>query len=220
MTDMPVSSVSSVTHWLDLPLTDEKVRNLRAGDQVFLNGEIVLTAGMPTHQRILDHLDAGTPLPTDLHGAALFHLGSYNREVDGKFEVLYINPTTSTRFNGYMPRLIRELGLRAVGGKGGLDAESARAMQEMGCVYLSFLGGGCTLLSEAIREVVSVDWTDFIFHYRLVKIRVEGLGPCTVGIDAHGNSLYGDLVDDARRRLPDIMKKLAERRQAASTPGA
>src|SRR5690606_27503186 len=95
-------------------------------------------------------------LPTDLRGAALFHLGSYSREVDGKFEVLYMNPTTSTRFNGFMPRLIRELDLRMVGGKGGLDQASVDAMRDTGCVYLSFLGGGCTLLSQAIREVVSV----------------------------------------------------------------
>jgi fumarate hydratase subunit beta len=206
----------SVTHQLQLPLTEESVRSLHVGDQVYLSGEVVLTAGMPTHQRIIDLLDKGLPLPIDLQGAAMFHLGSYSREVDGRFEVLYLNPTTSTRFNGFMPRLIRRLGLRAVGGKGGLDKASVEAMQEAGCVYLSFLGGGCTLLSESIREVVSVHWSDMVEHYRLVKLRVEGLGPATVGIDAHGNSLYGSLTENARERLPQIMATLKAKREATT----
>ena len=85
---------------------------------------------------------ANKPLPIDIRGGSLLHLGSYSRETDGKFDVLYMNPTTSTRFNGYMPEFIRHYDLRLVGGKGGLDHASAEAMREVGCVYLSFLGGG------------------------------------------------------------------------------
>ena len=81
-------------------------------------------------------------------------------------------------------------------------------MQETGCVYLSFPGGLCTLYTNAIREVSAVEWRDLILHYRLVKLRVENLGPGTVGIDAHGNSLYEGLQADASRRLPDIMAGL------------
>ena len=205
----------TTTHHLELPITEQQARALHVGDQVYLHGEIILAAGMPTHQRILEHLNAGQTLPIDLRGAAMFHLGSYSREVDGRFEVLYLNPTTSTRFNAFMPRLIDELGLRMVGGKGGLDEASAQAMQRAGCVYLSFLGGGCTLLSKAIREVVAVEWSDLVHHYRLVKLRVDGLGPATVGIDAHGKSVYGNLTADAYARLPQIMEKLnAGRAQA------
>jgi len=202
-------------HHLELPLTEAQARSLRVGDQVRLYGEVVLCAGMTTHERLAALLDRGQAMPTNLHGGALLHLGSYSQENDGRFEVLYLNPTTSTRFNAFMPRLIRELGLRITGGKGGLDAASVLAMREAGCVYLSFLGGGCTLLSEAIREVVDVHWNDLVHHYRLVKLKVEGLGPATVGIDAHGNSLYGDLAETARSRLPDILAKMAERRTSA-----
>jgi fumarate hydratase subunit beta len=203
---------TSVTHHLTFPLSHAQVSLLHAGDLVYLNGEIVITAGLPTHRRILEYLDAGKPLPIDLHGAALFHIGSYSRESQGKFEILYINPTTSTRFNPFMPRFIREFGLCAVGGKGGLDAECTRAMREAGCVYLSFLGGSCTLLSEAIREVISVSWNDLIPHYRLAKLRVEELGPATVGIDAHGRSIYDELQVEAKRRLPAIMAALDKER--------
>ncbi|PZW45953.1 fumarate hydratase subunit beta [Humitalea rosea] len=201
---------------LALPMDEAAVRSLRAGDMITLTGEITITAGLPTFQRIADYLDRGEALPKDLTGGTLFHLGSYSRETEAGFEVLYMNPTTSTRFNPFMPRFIRQFGLRAVGGKGGLDAASAKAMQEVGCVYLSFVGGGCPLLSDAIRGVVSVHWNDLIAHYRLVTLRVEALGPLTVGIDAHGNSLYDQLQDDARARLPEIMAGLAAARGGAA----
>jgi len=205
-----------ITHRMRLPLSEVDVRTLRAGDLVILDGEMTITAGLPTHQRIQEHLDAGQPLPVDLAGGALFHLGSYSQDGADGFEVLYMNPTTSTRFNGYMPGFIRKLGLRAVGGKGGLDRACATAMQEAGCVYLSFLGGGCPLLSEAITGVVSVHWTDLIAHFRLVTLRVAGLGPLTVGIDAHGNSLYDTLHDDAAARMPEIMAGLRAAREGTA----
>jgi fumarate hydratase subunit beta len=202
----------SATHRLETPLSAESVRHLAIGDLVYLHGEVTLAAGLPTHERMIAHLDAGQALPIDLDGAALLHFGGYNREVDSEYEVLYMNPTTSTRFNAYMPRLIRSLHLRAVGGKGGLDAASAKAMQEEGCVYLSFPGGLCTLYTNAIREVAAVAWQDFIYHYRLMKLRVEGLGPGTVAIDAHGNSIYDTLHADAADRLPQILVDLAASR--------
>ena len=201
---------------LRLPLTPESVRALDAGDFVLLDGEIVLTAGLPTHERILDHMRRGEPLPIDITGGTLFHLGSFSRDRDGRFEVLYINPTTSTRFNSHMPTLIRHYGLRAVGGKGGLDAACAAAMQEVGCVYLSFLGGGSALLTDAIRDVIAVAWDDLVAHYRLVKLRVEGLGPLVVAIDAKGVSLFDTLKASAEARLPEILQGLDEARAKAS----
>jgi fumarate hydratase subunit beta len=201
---------------ISLPLTEEVIRSLRAGDMVMLDGEIVLTAGLPTHHRLLRAIREGTPLPRDLTGAGLFHLGSYSRETESGFEVLYMNPTTSTRFNALMPELIRSLKLRAVGGKGGLDAACVSVMQEVGCVYFSFVGGGCPLLSDAIESVVSVDWNDLVSHYRLVTLRVRRLGPVTVGIDAHGRSLYDDLTAQANARLPAIMADLAAQRDAST----
>jgi len=193
---------------LRLPLSPEDARGLSLGEMVTLSGEMTITAGLPTHARIAQYLDEGRPLPRDLRGQALFHLGSYSEETEAGFDLRYMNPTTSTRFNGFMPRFIREIGLTSVGGKGGLDAACAAAMQEVGCVYFSFLGGGAPLLSDAMRAVVSVHWPDLVAHFRLVTLRVEDLGPVTVGIDAHGNSLYADLAAQARALLPDILAGL------------
>jgi fumarate hydratase subunit beta len=199
---------------LKLPLSKADVRQLRAGDFVALSGEIVLTAGLPTHERIRAHMLANKPLPIDVAGGNLFHLGSYSRETAGKFDVLYMNPTTSTRFNAFMPDFIRHYDLRMVGGKGGLDAASAQAMKDVGCVYLTFLGGGAALHTDAIKAVVAVAWEDLVSHYRLVKLRVEALGPLLVSIDSHGNSLFDSLSQAATDKLPDIMQELDAGRAA------
>jgi fumarate hydratase subunit beta len=201
---------------LRMPLSRADALSLRAGEMVLLDGEIVITAGLPTHHRLAECAAGTREAPRDLRGVGLFHLGSYSQETpEGGLEVLYMNPTTSTRFNALMPGLIRHFGLAAVGGKGGLDAGCVAAMREVGCVYFSFVGGGAPLLTDAIREVVSVHWNDLVSHYRLVTLRVEGLGPLTVGIDAHGNSLYGDLGAAAEARLPSIMAELARDREAS-----
>ena len=84
---------------LKLPIDEATIRSLDAGDFVELDGDIVLTAGLPTCGRILEYMKENRPLPIDIAGGTLFHLGSYSRDTPQGFEVLYINPTTSTRFN-------------------------------------------------------------------------------------------------------------------------
>lgn len=200
---------------ISMPMSREDARSLSAGDMILLEGEIIITAGLPTVQRLIACVEEGREPPIPLQGGSLFHLGSYSQDTpEGGLEILYMNPTTSTRFNPHMPRLIRHFGLTAVGGKGGLDAASVAAMAEVGCVYLSFLGGGAPLHSSAITAVRDVAYPDLVAHYRLVRLAVAGLGPVTVGIDAHGNSLFDSLQAEARTRMAGILEGLAASRAA------
>lgn len=205
---------------LTLPVSPDDMRQLALGDLVTVSGEIVMTGGLPTHIRIVEAMKGQRELPFSLDGAAFFHLPSYSVDTENGLEILYMNPTTSTRFNPLMPGIIRHFGLRMVCGKGGLDAESARAMQEVGCVYLSILGGGATLHSDAIRRVVDVGWSDLTTHYRLIKLQVEDLGPLTVAIDAHGNNGFLQLEERARQRLPHLMETLRRERETAPSATA
>lgn len=207
--------LDTVRH-LTLPLDLDAVRALSVGDLVTVSGDITVSIGLPTHQRMVQSLQSGEALPVDLRGGAFFHLSSYLVDAPDKNsapEALYMNPSTSTRYDAFMPTLIRSLGLRLVGGKGGLDQHSVAAMQEAGCAYLSFLGGGCTLLAASIERVVSSHWNEYISQFRLVTIRVNALGPATVAIDAHGNSIYEDLRQRALARLPRILETLHQQRQ-------
>lgn len=198
---------------LTLPLTHEEARRLKVGDRVMLDGEITATAGLPTHQRIIEALDGARPLPFDVNEGAFFHLGSSCREEGGRWLVNYVNPTTSTRFDAFMPRIIRELGLTSAGGKGGMSADCVEAMRDVGCVYFSMPGGASPLLSDGVVERLETGWDDLIEQFRLSRFRLKEFGPVTVAIDAHGRSMYQTLRDRAASRLPEILKDLEAARQ-------
>lgn len=200
---------------LTLPLTPEQARGLKLGDTVLLDGLVSMTAGLPVHQRIADALANGRVLPSPLKEGAFFHMGSSCRQEAGRWVPNYVNPTTSTRFDAYMPGLIRGLRLTSTGGKGGMGVACVEAMREVGCVYFSLPGGASPLLSEGAAERIETGWDDLIEQFRLSRFRLSGLGPATVAIDAHGNSMYADLQRRARERMPDILKELDERRQQA-----
>ncbi len=57
---------------MNVPLVNvprrERTPRLKLGDLVFLDGEIVATAGLPTHQRIIEYIAAGEAPPVDLAG--------------------------------------------------------------------------------------------------------------------------------------------------------
>ncbi len=202
----------STTHRLALPLKDDDLARLEVGDLVYLDGEIVVTVGLPTHKRIAEYLDAGKKLPMDLAGGMLCQVGTFVEDIDGEPTSRYINPSTSTRFEPYLPTIIAGLKLKAVGGKGGVGPKTIDAMRQHGCVYLSFVGGASALTSEAVIKVVDVQWHDFITQFRLTKLRVEALGPLNVGVDIRGNSLYDQLTEAAKAKLPDIMAMLNRER--------
>jgi fumarate hydratase subunit beta len=212
MNERPLSAV----HELTLPLEESRVRALRVGELVRLSGKVTVSIGIPTHQRMAEAALQGKPLPVDIRGGAFLHLSTYVRESDGLCEPVYLNPSTSTRYNAWMPAIVRGLGPRIVGGKGGLNDESVAALQECGCVYLSFLGGGSPLLSRALRGVHSMHWTEYISQFRLLTLEVQSLGPATVAIDAQGQSIYQSVAARAQARMPDILAQMAKARAAGS----
>jgi fumarate hydratase subunit beta len=190
---------------------------LSVGDIVFLDGEIVATAGFATHERLMATIARSEAPPIDLQGAAFFHVGSCNVETPDGIRTEYLNPTTSTRFNAFMPTLIRHFGFRAVGGKGGLDQASVAALQETGSVYFSLIGGAAPLLTAGIKRVVETGWDDLIMQFRLTRFEVENFGPLTVAIDAHGHSRYAELTDAATDKLPEIKRWLQSARTSQAS---
>lgn len=198
---------------LTLPLSPDQARALELGELVLLDGEVVVSAGFVTHERIIAALEEGEDLPMDLKGRSFFHMGGSCSLRDGRWLPNYVNPTTSTRFDAFMPTIIRKLGLTSVGGKGGMGAECVAALKDVGSVYFSMPGGASPLLSRGAVERLETGWDDLIEQFRLSRYRLDGFGPVTVAIDAHGNSMYEDLQRQAETRLPDILAGLAAARQ-------
>ena len=201
------------THYLSVPFLPNDLEVLEIGDLVFLSGEIIVTVGLPTHKRMRDYLVSGRALPINFENSMLCQVGCYVEEKNGIMQSRYINPSTSTRFEPYLPEIIEGTGIKAVGGKGGVGPKTIKAMKEHGCIYLSFIGGASALTSDAVKEVLDIKWNDFIMQFRLIKLRIEKLGPLNVGVDIKGNCLYTDLQARAQENFEDLMKELNQNRR-------
>lgn len=204
---------------LTLPLSPETARALAVGEQYLLDGEITATAGFSTHQRMVAHLEQGERLPVDIRGGAFFHMGSRCRETEDGWIPDYVNPTTSTRFDAFMPTIIRRLGLTSLGGKGGLGDAVVPVLAEAGCVYFAMPGGASPLLSRGAERRLETGWDDLIEQFRLSRFRLRAFGPVTVAIDAHGNSMFSDLRQRAEARMPEILAGLKAARTRPGEPG-
>jgi L(+)-tartrate dehydratase beta subunit len=85
-------------------------------------------------------------------------------------------------------------------GKGGFLQDTVEAMQKHGGVYLAIVGGAAALETVQIEEIEEVWWEDLMPEC-LWKFRVKNFGPLIVAIDAHGNSLYKNIKQDAAARI-------------------
>ena len=174
---------------LKAPFTRGDVSLLKAGDRILLSGTVV-TARDRAHRRIIEVLDAGTPLPVDLTGGVVFHCGPLVRKDGPGWHIVSAGPTTSARLDELAPEVIRRCGVRAIIGKGGMGSRTATALQDGTCVYLAMTGGAAALGARAVRRVREVHWLDLGMPEALWVLEVEDLGPLTVAMDAHGGDLY------------------------------
>jgi L(+)-tartrate dehydratase beta subunit len=189
---------------LSFPATEEGVRELRAGDEVLVDGHIIGIRDR-TQIRIFDQ---GVEPPLDLSGAFLLHTAPGVRKVgEGRYEKVCIGTTTSARMVRFTEPLGRDHGVRAICGKGGLPDEAIEPMRKYGMVYFAIVGGAAALETTQIEEIEEVYWEELMPEC-LWKFRVKDFGPLTVGIDAHGNSLFHDVQERAQEKLKELYARL------------
>src|SRR5215831_11281817 len=188
---------------LTFPAGEEDVRTLRAGDEVLVDGHIIGIRDR-TQIRIFDQ---GLEPPMNLEGAFLLHTAPNVRKLGpGRYEKLCIGTTTSARMVRFTEGLGAQYGVRAICGKGGLPDEAIEPMQRLGMVYFAIVGGAAALETTQIEEIEEVAWEELMPEC-LWKFRVKDFGPLTVGIDAHGNSLYHEVQAEAQKRLEEIFAR-------------
>jgi fumarate hydratase subunit beta len=110
-----------------LPLTEESIKDLHAGDNVLLSG-IMYVARDAAHKRLVEALDKGQSLPFDIKGQTIYYMGpspAKPGQVIGS-----AGPTTSGRMDSYSPRLM-EVGLKGMIGKGN-RTKAVIAFEELG----------------------------------------------------------------------------------------
>ena len=169
---------------LTIPLKDDEIKSLHAGDMLYLTGTIY-TARDAAHKRMYETLQAGGELPYDIEGSFVYYLGptpARPGQVIGS-----AGPTTSSRMDKYTPLLL-EKGLKGMIGKGKRSPEVLKAIQENGAVYCAALGGLGALLSKRIVESEVIAYDD-LGTEAIRKMKVEDL-PVVVIIDTEGNNLY------------------------------
>jgi L(+)-tartrate dehydratase beta subunit len=191
-------------HQLRFPASEEEIRRLRAGDSALVDGHIIGIRDR-THIRIFDQ---GIEPPMDLRGAFLLHTAPGVRKLGpGRYEKVSIGTTTSWRMARFTEPLGRDYGVRAIAGKGGLPNEVIEPMRTYGMVYFAIVGGAAALETTQIEEIEEVAWEELMPEC-LWKFRVKDFGPLTVAIDSHGNSLYHDVQEQARKKLEDLYARL------------
>lgn len=189
---------------LRTPLTEEDVRALEVGDRVLLSGMLV-TARDRAHRYLVEEASPDE-LPFDLSGGVIYHCGPITKKRgDGGYDLVAAGPTTSARMNLYMPALLGKFGVRAVIGKGGMDADVLAAMKESGAVYLLAVGGAALVLADAVTKVAGAfKEKEFGGPEGMWLLEVEDL-PVVVTMDAHGHSLHEDVERASRRQVETFL---------------
>lgn len=167
-----------------LPLTDEVVATLHAGDGVLLTG-VMYVGRDAAHKRVIETLQAGKPLPISLKGQVIYFMGPTPAR-PGKV-IGSAGPTSSYRMDAYSPRLMAE-GLKGMIGKGMRSREVREAMKKHRAIYLGAIGGAGALISRCIRNVEVVAYED-LGPEALRRIEVQDF-PATVINDMYGGDLY------------------------------
>ena len=175
---------------IQVPISKEDAKSLRAGDYVYLTGTIY-TARDAAHKRMQEALDAGQPLPIEMDRNVIYYMGpSPARE--GR-PIGSAGPTTASRMDKYAPNLI-DLGLGAMIGKGKRSQAVIDAIVKEKAVYMAAVGGAGALLSKCIKESEVIAYDD-LGTEAIRKMRVENL-PVIVVIDSEGHNLYETAVAD------------------------
>jgi fumarate hydratase, class I len=185
---------------LRAPVTEEQVRMLKVGDVVLISGDM-FTGRDAVHAYLMKN-----PPPVDLHGAVLYHCGPVMLKEGDAWIVKGAGPTTSIREEPYQAHVIREYGVRAVMGKGGMGKKTLAALQESGAVYLNAIGGAAQYYARAIEKVLGVYLMEFGVPEAMWHLRVNNF-VAIVTMDAHGNSLHADVEKETGEHLAELQVK-------------
>lgn len=169
---------------LEVPLTKQVAKELKAGDTVKING-VIYAARDAAHKRMISMIQDGINLPFDIKDQIIYYVGPCPA---GPGQVIgSAGPTTSSRMDAYAPKLI-ELGLTGMIGKGLRSRDVIDAMVSYGAVYFGAIGGAGALIAKSIisEEVIAFPELGPEAIRRLV---VRDF-PATVIIDGYGNDLY------------------------------
>lgn len=167
-----------------LPLREEDIKNLRAGDVLTLSG-VLYTARDQAHARLVQAIEEGRELPIPLEGQVIYYTGPAPARPG--MVIGPAGPTTSYRMDTYTPVLLKN-GLKGMIGKGGRSREVQEAIKEYRAVYFAAVGGAAALIARSIKKAEVVAYPD-LGPEAIRRLEVEKF-PVIVINDIYGNDLY------------------------------
>lgn len=165
-----------------LPLKDDVIKTLRAGDEVLLNG-YVYTARDQAHFRLAGAY-AKKKMPLDLKGQVIYYTGPTPAR-PGK-AIGSCGPTTSSRMDFFTPHLLKA-GLKGMIGKGSRSEDVRRAIKKHKAVYFITIAGAGAYLSKKIAEAKLVLYKD-LGAEAVYRLKLKDF-PAIVGIDSMGKEI-------------------------------
>ncbi len=171
---------------ITLPLTDDIVKELRAGDNVLLNG-VIYVGRDAAHKRMVAALDEGKSLPFDIKGQTIYYMGPSPAKPGQA--IGSAGPTTSGRMDTYSPRLMAER-LKGMIGKGLRSMDVRDAIKKEKAVYFAAIGGAGALISRSIKKADVIAYEE-LGAEAVRRLEVEDF-PVTVINDMYGGDLYQD----------------------------
>ena len=171
------------------------------GDTLLISGKL-LTGRDAAHQRIIDCLKRGEPLPNglDFRGRFLYYVGPVDpvgNEVVGP-----AGPTTATRMDKFTDELLEKTGLLGMIGKAERGPEAIASIARHKAVYLIATGGAAYLVSKAIRAARVLAFPELGME-AVYEFEVEDM-PVTVAVDTRGKSIHEIGPREWKMRIANI----------------
>ena len=169
---------------ITLPLDDNTVKSLRAGEKVYISGD-VYTARDAAHKRFFNAVNNGEPLPFDIKGATIYYTGPAPAKPGDVVGVA--GPTTSYRMDKYTPMLL-DMGLKGIVGKGKRSKEVIDSIVKNNAVYFAAVGGAAALTLKCITKSEIIAYDD-LGTEAVRKMTFKDF-PVFVAVDSYGGSVY------------------------------
>ncbi|MFP4601324.1 MAG: fumarate hydratase [Halochromatium sp.] len=182
-----------------------QVATWQPGERLLLSGKL-LTGRDAAHQRLVELLERGEPLPAgvDLSNRFLYYVGPVDPVRD---EVVGpAGPTTATRMDRFTAPLLAQTGLIGMIGKAERGPAAIDAIRRHRAVYLIAIGGAAYLVSKAIQSARVIAFEDLgmeaIREFEVVDM------PVTVAVDSQGVSVHETGPRQWRSRIAEIAVKV------------
>jgi len=176
---------------LHTPLREDDILKLNVGDKVLLNGTI-FTARDKAHLFLLEENFE------KIRNGIIYHCGPIIKDNN----VIASGPTTSGRMGMFTPGMIEKYGIKAIIGKGGMDASVLEAMKGK-TVYLAAVGGAAVVYAKN-SKVRNVYKQKFGMPEAIWELYVRDF-PVIVAMDSKGNSIYENVREESMKNLEKLL---------------